>query len=124
MVELVGVLPMAQGAQLDAGNSFHSEPFPAASESGERGVIAAKTRVVIASSVRLVREGLVASLRDRDGVVVVDAVNLDPEGIARLAAVAPDVVLVDLGHADATGMTPLLKIACSEAKLVAFALAE
>jgi DNA-binding NarL/FixJ family response regulator len=86
-------------------------------------VIAPKTRVVIASSVRLVREGLVASLRDRDGVVV-DAVNLDPEGIARIAAVVPDVVLVDLGHADAAGMTPLLKIACSEAKLVAFALAE
>jgi DNA-binding NarL/FixJ family response regulator len=115
---------MGHGAQLDGGNSSRSDPFPAASESGERGVIAAKTRVVIASSVRLVREGLVASLRDRDGVVVVDAVNLDPEGIARIAAVAPDVVLVDLGHADAAGMTPLLKIACSEAKLVAFALAE
>src|SRR5436190_23807888 len=113
---------MAHGAQLDARNSSHSEPFPAASESGERSVIATKPRVVIASSVRLVREGLVASLRDRDSIVVIDAINLDPEGIARIAAVAPDVVLVDLGHADATGMTRLLKIACSEAKLVAFAL--
>jgi DNA-binding NarL/FixJ family response regulator len=72
----------------------------------------------------LVREGLVASLRDRDSIVVIDAINLDPEGIARIAGGAPDVVLVDLGHADATGMTRLLKIACPEAKLVAFALAE
>jgi two-component system, NarL family, nitrate/nitrite response regulator NarL len=115
---------MAHGAQLDARNTSHSEPFPASSESGERGAIAANTRVVIASPVRLVREGLVASLRGRDGIAVIGAVNLDSEGIARIAAVAPDVVLVDLGHAEATGMTQLLKIACSEAKLVAFALAE
>jgi two-component system nitrate/nitrite response regulator NarL len=107
-----------------AKNRSDSGPFPALCASGERGVITAKTRVVIASSVRLVREGLVASLGDRDGIVVIDAVNLDPDGIARIAAIAPDVVLVDLGHADPTAVTPLLKIACSEAKLVAFALAE
>src|SRR5262249_29027483 len=70
------------------------------------------------------REGLVASLRDRDGIVVIDAVKLDREGVARIAAVAPDVVLVDVGHSDAMAMARLLKIACSEAKLVAFALAE
>jgi DNA-binding NarL/FixJ family response regulator len=91
--------------------------------SGERGLIAAK-RVVIASSVRLVREGLAASLRDRDGIIVIDAVNLGPDGIARVAAIAPDVVLVDLGHGDPREVTRLLKIACPEAKLVAFALAE
>ncbi len=107
-----------------AKNRSDSRPFPPPWASGKRGVIAAKTGVVIASSVRLVREGLVASLRDRDGIVVIDAVNLDPDGIARIAAIAPDVVLVDLGHTDPTAVTPLLKIACSEAKLVAFALAE
>jgi DNA-binding NarL/FixJ family response regulator len=72
----------------------------------------------------LVREGLVASLRDRDGIIVVAAVNLDSEGIARIAALAPDVVLVDLGYADGSAMARLLQSACSEAKLVAFALAE
>jgi DNA-binding NarL/FixJ family response regulator len=123
IIELVGVSPMAQGAQLDARNKSESERSPAAYECSERRVIAAKTRVVIASSVRLVREGLVASLRGCDGIVV-DAVNLDPEGIARIAAIAPEVVLVDLGHAGATAMTRLLKVACSDAKLVAFALAE
>jgi DNA-binding NarL/FixJ family response regulator len=90
---------------------------------GQRGAIGAK-RVVIASSVRLVREGLVASLRDRDGIIVIDTVNLEPDGIARVAAIAPDVVLVDLGHRDPREVTQLLKIACCEAKLVAFALAE
>ena len=106
-----------------ANNRPDSGPFPAPWASGERGAITAKTGVVIASSVRLVREGLVASLRDRDDIVI-DAVNLDPDGIARIAAIAPDVVLVDVGHTDPTVVTPLLKIACSEAKLVAFALAE
>jgi DNA-binding NarL/FixJ family response regulator len=99
------------------------EPLPDSLASGERGSIAAKM-VVIASSVRLVREGLVASLRDRDGIMVIDAVNLEPDGIARVAAIAPDVVLVDLGHGDSREVTRLLKIACPEAKLVAFALAE
>ena len=99
-------------------------PFPDRLTSDEPGVTAAKTGVVIASSVRLVREGLVACLRDRDGIVVIDAVNLESDGIARVAAIAPDVVLVDLGHRDPREVTQLLKTACSEAKLVAFALAE
>jgi DNA-binding NarL/FixJ family response regulator len=94
------------------------------SETGERDAIAAKTRLVIASSIRLVREGLALSLRDRDGLVVVDVVNLDSDGIARIGAIAPDLVLVDLGHTEAAAMARLLKIACSNAKLVAFALAE
>jgi two-component system nitrate/nitrite response regulator NarL len=106
-----------------ANSSSDGGPLADPLASGERGVIAAK-RVVIASSTRLVREGLVASLRDRDGIIVIDAVNLEPEGIARVAAVAPDVILVDLGHKDPKEVTQLLKIACSEAKLVAFALAE
>jgi len=115
---------MTHGAQLDTGKSSDGEPLPAACESGEQGVIAAKIRLVIASSVRLVREGLVASLRDRHGIVVIEAVNLDLEGIARIAALAPDVVLVDVARADAMAMTRLLKVASSEAKLLAFALAE
>jgi two-component system, NarL family, nitrate/nitrite response regulator NarL len=115
---------MTQGARLNAAKGSDGELLSAACESRKRGVIAENIRLVIASSVRLVREGLIASLRDRDGIAVIEAVNLDREGIARIAAVTPDVVLVDVAPADAMAMTRLLKVACSEAKLVAFALAE
>jgi two-component system, NarL family, nitrate/nitrite response regulator NarL len=81
-------------------------------------------RLIVVSSVRFVREGLALSLRGRKGMVVVDAVTLDPQGVARIADVAPDVVLVDLARADAATAAKLLKAACPEAKLVAFALAE
>ena len=81
-------------------------------------------RLVIASPVRLVREGLAASLHGRDGVSVVDAVSLDAQGIDRIAAAAPDAVLVDLGQTDALATARLLRNAAPEAKLVAFALDE
>ena len=81
-------------------------------------------RLVIASPVRLVREGLAASLHGRDGVSVVDAVSLDAQGIDRIAAAAPDAVLVDLGQTDALATARLLRSASPEAKLVAFALDE
>jgi DNA-binding NarL/FixJ family response regulator len=81
-------------------------------------------RLVIASPVRLVREGLAASLHGRDGVSVVDAVSLDAQGIDRIAAAAPDAVLVDLGQSDALATARLLRSASPEAKLVAFALDE
>ena len=85
---------------------------------------AAHIRVVIASPVRLVREGLRASLHDRDGVYVVDAVSLDAQGIARIAAAEPDVILVDLGQTDAVTAARLMRGACPDTKLVAFALDE
>jgi DNA-binding NarL/FixJ family response regulator len=85
---------------------------------------AAHIRVVIASPVRLVREGLGASLHDRDGVSVVDAVSLDAQGIARIAAAEPDVILVDLGQTDAVTAARLMRGACPDTKLVAFALDE
>jgi DNA-binding NarL/FixJ family response regulator len=84
----------------------------------------AQIRLVIASPVRLVREGLAASLHGRDGVSVVDAVSLDAQGIDRIAAAAPDAVLVDLGQSDALATARLLRSASPEAKLVAFALDE
>jgi two-component system, NarL family, nitrate/nitrite response regulator NarL len=83
-----------------------------------------RIRLVICSPVRLVREGLAASLHGRDGVDVMDAVSLDAEGIARMVAVAPDVVLVDLGQTDAVAVARLVRDARPEAKLVAFALDE
>jgi two-component system, NarL family, nitrate/nitrite response regulator NarL len=81
-------------------------------------------RVIIASPVRLVREGMVASLRGRDGVVVADAVDMDPLGIARIADAKPDVVLVDLGEKDPVAIVRLIKAADPRAKLVAFPLDE
>ena len=84
----------------------------------------APIRLVIASPVRLVREGLAAGLHGREGVSVVDAVSLDAPGIARIAAAQPDAVLVDLGQTDALTAARLLRGACPEAKLVAFALDE
>src|SRR5215831_16071242 len=80
-------------------------------------------RLVIASPVRLVREGLAASLHGCDMFEVVDAVSMDAQGIARTAAAAPDVVLVDLGQTDVVGVARL-KAAAPAAKLVAFALDE
>jgi two-component system, NarL family, nitrate/nitrite response regulator NarL len=83
-----------------------------------------RIRLVICSPVRLVREGLAASLHGRDGVEVIDAVSLDTEGIARMVAAAPDVVLVDLGQTEAVAAARLVRDARPEAKLVAFALDE
>ena len=81
-------------------------------------------RLAIASAVRLVRESLALTLVDRPDITILNSVNLEPAGIARIAELAPDVVLVDLGHFDVVTVTRLIKVACTEAKLVAFALAE
>jgi DNA-binding NarL/FixJ family response regulator len=99
----------------DVAAPSHPDPYPPATT---------RIRLVIASPVRLVREGLGASLHDRDGISVVDAVSLDAQGIARIAAAQPDVMLVDLGQTDAVSAARLLRGACPEAKLVAFALDE
>jgi DNA-binding NarL/FixJ family response regulator len=74
--------------------------------------------------VRLVREGLVLSLRDRDGITAVDAFDVDLDGLEQLAALAPHVILIDIGHAETANAARHLKIACPNAKLVAFALTE
>jgi two-component system nitrate/nitrite response regulator NarL len=115
---------MSQGPFEPTHGCQYNRPLAAASGSNDQIVTAAKIKVAIASAVRLVRESLTLSLRDRDGIVVVDAVGLDPEGIARIAAATPDVVLVDLSHTEPAATTNLLKVSCSKAKLVAFALAE
>jgi DNA-binding NarL/FixJ family response regulator len=81
-------------------------------------------RVIIASPVRLVREGMLASLRGREGVVVADAVDMDPPGIATIADAEPDVVLVDVGERDPVALGRLIKAANPRARLVAFPLDE
>src|ERR1700732_226210 len=77
-------------------------------------------RVIIASPVRLVREGMVASLRGREGVVVADAVDMDPPGMETIADAELDVVLVDVGERDPISVGRLIKAANPGAKLVAF----
>jgi DNA-binding NarL/FixJ family response regulator len=83
-------------------------------------------RLIIISSVRLVREGMAATLHGRDGVVVVETVDRGPAGIARIADAEPDVVLVDLGETDADTVATarLIKAARPGVKLVAFGLDE
>jgi two-component system, NarL family, nitrate/nitrite response regulator NarL len=83
-------------------------------------------RLIITSPVRLVREGLAATLHGRAGVVVVDAIDPDPGGIARIADAEPDVVLVDVGETDTDTIATarLIKAASPRAKLVAFGLDE
>lgn len=83
-----------------------------------------RIRLIVASSVRLMREGLAASLRGRDGVAVVDAVDLGPLGIAKITEAEPDVVLVDVGETDIAAAARLVRAASPGAKLVAFGLDE
>jgi DNA-binding NarL/FixJ family response regulator len=80
--------------------------------------------VIIASPVRLVREGLMANLRGRKRVAVVAAVDLSPQGVARIAETKADVVLVDVSQAEAASLARLIKSVSPQVKLVAFALDE
>jgi two-component system nitrate/nitrite response regulator NarL len=114
---------MSNQARQVAGEGFHGDDAVCVQSCAVRTIEAA-VRLIIASSVRLVREGLTESLRGRAGLVVVDAVNLDAAGLARIAEAAPDVVLVDLAQRDAATTARLVKAAGARAKLLAFALAE
>jgi two-component system, NarL family, nitrate/nitrite response regulator NarL len=82
-------------------------------------------RLVIASSMRLVRESLVATLRGRAGLVVCDGVELSPQAIAKIADAKSDVILVDMGQISgvaAERMIKRIKHADPHTKLVAFGL--
>jgi two-component system, NarL family, nitrate/nitrite response regulator NarL len=81
-------------------------------------------RVAVASTVRLVRDGLTLSLRGRFRIKQVHAVNLDEPGFAVLARLRPDVVLIDLGTMQPGTAAAAVKAVCPSARLVAFALSE
>jgi two-component system nitrate/nitrite response regulator NarL len=81
-------------------------------------------RVIIASSIHLLRESLAATLRDRDRVIVADVVDLSPQGIAKIANAEPDIVLIDLSQTDLVSTARLIKAASPGGKLVAFGLDE
>lgn len=89
-------------------------------------MIPGEIRLIIISSIRLVREGLAATLHDRDGIVVVGGVEPSPQGIAWIADAKPDIVLVDVSETDKDQLTAaqLIKGASPRAKLVAFGLDE
>jgi len=74
------------------------------SRSGSPAAKATTIRLIITSSVHLLREGLAATLRGRDGVVVMD--------------------VVDLGETDPVAAARLIKAASPATKLVAFPLDE
>jgi two-component system nitrate/nitrite response regulator NarL len=112
-------------AQSDPLHRLHLvEGVDAATYPVSRADAATEIRLIIASPVHLMREGLTAALRGRDGVVVTEAVDLSPGGLAKLANAEPDAVLVDVGQTDAALAARLIKTASPAAKLVAFALDE
>lgn len=98
----------------DSGSQLRSFPYSAITN----------FRLVIASSVRLMREAMAATLHGCGSVVVADLVDLSPGGIARIADAEPDVVLVDVGEASPVALGRLIKTASPGAKLVAFPLDE
>ena len=106
-----------------SGQATEDAPWPASARTNPASA-SPPIRLAIASAVRLVRESLALTLVDRPDITILDSVNLEPAGIARIAELAPDVVLVDLAHVDVATITRLIKLACTKAKLVAFALAE
>src|SRR5262245_3469233 len=82
-----------------------------------RAEAAAAIRLIIASSVHLVREALAAALHSRDDVIVLETVDLDPLGIATIADAEPDAVLVDSSATDLVAAARLIKSASPGAKL-------
>ena len=91
---------------------------------GSKRKIRRTIRVIVASPVHLLGDGLAAALRDREDIAVVGAIELDPRGIAKIAVEQPDVVLVDLGQTDSAAAARVIKAVSPSAKLVAFALDE
>jgi len=66
-------------------------------------------RLIVASPVHLVRDGLAATLRYRADVIVVGVVDLDPRCIAKIAEAQPDVMLVDLGQTNPAAAARMIK---------------
>jgi len=91
---------------------------------GSHAEIGKTIRLIIASPVHLVGDGLAATLRCRADVIVVDVIDLGPQGIAKIADAQPDVVLVDLGQTDPATAAQVIKTVSHGVKLVAFGLDE
>src|ERR1700692_4492783 len=85
---------------------------------------ARRHRVVVASNVRLVREGLSRSLRGRDDLIVLNGVDLSTRHGAFADGESPDVAVVDTHGVDVMVVADDIRLAWPRAKLVAFAVAE
>jgi two-component system, NarL family, nitrate/nitrite response regulator NarL len=83
-----------------------------------------RKRILIASNVRLVREGLSRSLRGRDDLVVLGAVDLKSKHSAFSHHQQPDVVVIDTHGLDIVAVAAGMRLAWPGAILVAFAVAE
>jgi DNA-binding NarL/FixJ family response regulator len=80
--------------------------------------------VIIASPVKLVREGIKATLQHHCCVALVDTTDLGPEGMVIIANQKPAVAIVDLSRIDPFKAVCSIRDASPHTKLIAFALDE
>jgi two-component system, NarL family, nitrate/nitrite response regulator NarL len=105
--------------------------YPGIAEPGDRAEgqpapwgHSAEPGLVIASAVRLVREGLALSLRGRAGITVLEVVDLSAGSLRRMGEIIPDVVLIDVSGPDGLRLAASIRAVCPTARLVAFAITE
>jgi DNA-binding NarL/FixJ family response regulator len=80
-------------------------------------------RVVLASDVRLYREGLAQSLGRADRIDIVGAAGTGDEAANAVRRLLPDVVLLDMSMRDSPGFVGEILCASPETRVVAFAVA-
>jgi RNA polymerase sigma factor (sigma-70 family) len=107
---------LANGADPIAGGSVCFKPF--------NGNSHAPVRLFVVSGVRLVREGLVRSLRRRNAVVVVGAADFSQEAMVAIADVQPDVIVVDVANHEGLAAAHSLRCLSPSSKLFAFSVVE
>jgi DNA-binding NarL/FixJ family response regulator len=78
-------------------------------------------RVLIVADVRLYREGLTASLVDRDHVLVVATCASRADALAQMQRLSVDVVVVDMATRESLELIADLRRDCAGAKILAFA---
>jgi DNA-binding NarL/FixJ family response regulator len=84
----------------------------------------AEPGLIIASGVRLVREGLALSLRGRTAITVLEAVDLSAGSLQLMGELVPDVVLIDVSCPDGLRLAGSIRAVCPAARLVAFSITE
>ena len=81
-------------------------------------------RVLIASDVRVYREGLELLLRDADGIVLVGMAENAQDAVQNVCGLQPDVVLLDMSMQDAFSVARRVVRTVKDAKIVALAVPE
>ena len=108
-----------EGARVDL--AFLADDRRPAHASGGPAPETAPVRVVIASDVRLYREGLAGSLSQERALSVVGIASRLQEALACARDLAPDVVLLDIALPDCLELVRTLKRVAPGVKTVAFA---